>query len=66
MSAITGTVTDPEFRRRRASHAAKASHSIDSYIQRLVDRAPELTDEQKSRLAAILCPSRTPDDGEAA
>jgi hypothetical protein len=44
---------------------AKRRHSLDTYIRSIVDRAPELTAEQKNELAAILRTGRTP-DGEAA
>jgi hypothetical protein len=45
---------------------ARRRHSIDTYIKSIVDRAPELTPEQRDRLAAILrTTSRTPDRGAA-
>jgi hypothetical protein len=50
-----------------ARDMAKRRHSLDVYIRSIVDRAPELTPEQRDRLAGLLRPSgRTPDDGEAA
>ena len=54
MPEITGSVLDPEFRKRRAQHAAKARTSLDHYVRQVVERAPDLTDEQRTRLAAIL------------
>ena len=63
-STLTGDVRDPEFRRNRARKAAHASHSLDSYISRVVDRAPELTPAQRNRLATLLRP--TSDTGDAA
>jgi hypothetical protein len=57
---------DPQVAHERAVKAARASHSLDSYIRRLVDRAPELTDEQRSRLVAALRPSTSVSHKEAA
>jgi hypothetical protein len=49
-----------------ARDMARRRHSIDTYIKSIVDRAPELTPEQRDRLAAILrTTSRTPDRGAA-
>lgn len=31
---------------------------LEDYIKRVVDEAPELTAEQRERLAALLCPAR--------
>lgn len=50
----SGKLADPEARRERARKAARARHSLDTYIKQIVDRAPELTAEQRDRLAAIL------------
>jgi len=61
MPAITGSLNDPDFRHRRAQHAALSRTSVDHHIEKLVDAAPKLTDEQKSRLATLLRPN-----GEAA
>ncbi|MER7799104.1 hypothetical protein ABTX71_02110 [Streptomyces parvulus] len=47
----------PEGRARLVANAAKArqsAHSLDTYITRIVDRAPELTDEQIARLRPLL------------
>jgi hypothetical protein len=38
---------------------AERRHSLDTYIKSIVDRAPELTSEQRDRLAVILRGSRT-------
>jgi hypothetical protein len=54
MPAITGSITDPDFRHRRAKLAAEARASTDHDIKALVDRAPELTPEQRDRLATLL------------
>jgi hypothetical protein len=56
----TGLNIDPNFTRERARKAGQASHSVDSYIRRLVDAAPKLTPEQRDRLATLL--RATPDD----
>jgi hypothetical protein len=48
---------DPQVAHERATKAAYASHSLDSYIKRIVDRAPELTAEQRDRLASLLRPT---------
>ena len=48
------SAADPEFRHERARKAAAARHSIDTYITSIVDRAPELTAEQRDRLALLL------------
>ena len=48
---------DPQVAHERARKAGRASHSLDSYIKRIVDRAPELTAEQRDRLASLLRPA---------
>jgi hypothetical protein len=50
----SGRLADPEFRRQRARKAAHASHNIDAHIKAIVDRAPELSAEQRDRLALLL------------
>lgn len=47
----------PAQRTERARNAGHASQSTDTLINRLVARAPALTDEQRARLAALLAPS---------
>lgn len=44
----------PEQLSDRARRAAAARHSLDSYIDSIVRRAPELTDEQIAKLRPIL------------
>lgn len=56
MTASRGIASDPEYRRERARIAGLAGNTIDNYIKRLVDRAPELTQEQRDRLALLLSP----------
>jgi hypothetical protein len=54
---------DPQVAHERATKAARASHSLDSYIKRIVARAPELTPEQRDRLATLLRPTgHAPDE----
>jgi hypothetical protein len=48
------TSLSPERRTERARRAALARTSVDHYIKALVDRAPELTAEQRDRLALLL------------
>jgi hypothetical protein len=55
---VTGSVTDPEFRRRRASHAAQARTSLDHHLAKVIEAAPSLTAEQVERLRALLPPCR--------
>lgn len=50
----SGRLADPEFRRARARKAAAARHSLDTYVKAVVDRAPELTPQQRARLATLL------------
>jgi hypothetical protein len=58
--AVTGSITDPEFRKRRARHAAASRTDTDYFIKKLVDSAPPLTAEQRDRLALILATAREP------
>jgi hypothetical protein len=51
------TSLTPEQRKARAKKASEAAHSTDTLIRRIVDKAPELTEAQKARLAAIFAPS---------
>jgi hypothetical protein len=53
--SYVGKLADPEFRRERARKAGAASHAtLNRHVKAIVDRAPELTDEQKCRLAVLL------------
>lgn len=58
---ITGSITDPEFRHRRAVHAAKTRTSVDHYIEKVIEAAPALTGEQVERLRSLLTPIREAD-----
>lgn len=51
--AAAKTLT-PEQLSARARKAAAARHSLDSYIDSIVRRAPELTAEQIAKLRPIL------------
>lgn len=51
------TTLTPEQRSDRARKAAAARHSLDTYVKTVVDRAPELSESQRSRLAAIFAPA---------
>lgn len=64
--AVTGSLDDPDFRHRRAQHAARSRTSVDHYIAKLVDSAPELTAEQRDRLAGLLRPSVLREGDDAA
>jgi hypothetical protein len=50
---------DPDVAHERAEKAGRARTTVDYYIRKLVDHAPELTVEQRDRLAIILHTSRT-------
>lgn len=54
---ITGSNDDPEFRRERARLAGMASHSVDRFVRALVKRAPELTEDHRAQLRALLTAS---------
>ncbi|GAB3081227.1 hypothetical protein [Micromonospora schwarzwaldensis] len=51
---ITGSNEDPEFRRKRAKLASEAAQSVDRYVRALVKRAPQLTENHRSQLRALL------------
>lgn len=61
--AITGTIQDPEFRHRRAKLAARTRTSLDHHIKKVVDAAPELTSDQRDRLALIFKTAESGDFG---
>lgn len=42
--------------RTAPARAAAKTYAAERYIQRLVDSAPPLSDEQRARLAALLVP----------
>jgi hypothetical protein len=49
-----GTNADPEFRRLRGQYGAEQRESLDRYITKILARAPELTSEQRDRIATLL------------
>ena len=49
-----GTNADPAFRRLRGQYGAQRRESLDRYVQKVVEHAPELSAEQRNRLAALL------------
>lgn len=53
----SGKLADPEFRRARASKAARAAHSVDAHIRAIINAAPALTAEQAAKLRALLPPT---------
>lgn len=59
-SPVQGTNADPEFRRRRAQRARAAQTSVDHYISKLADAAPELTAEQRERLVREVVDAMPP------
>lgn len=54
--AYRSTLT-PKERSENARLAAQARHSLDTYVKAVVDRAPELSDEQRAKLSAIFAPA---------
>ena len=50
----SGRLADPEFRHQRAVKAATARTTLEAHIRSIVDRAPDLTPEQRQRLASLL------------
>jgi hypothetical protein len=56
---------DPRERREIARRAGKARHSTEVYIKALVDRAPELSAEQRDKLASLLRTTAASNDREA-
>lgn len=53
-SPVRGSITDPDFRHRRAVHAASARVTLEHYVEKIVARAPELTAAQRDKLALLL------------
>jgi hypothetical protein len=60
----TGKVADPEFRHQRAKRANEARNNTELLVQRIVAHAPELTTQQRLRLATMLV--ITPPNDQAA
>jgi hypothetical protein len=53
---------DPDVAHERALNAGRSRTTVDYYIRKLVDRAPELTTEQRDQLAVILRIGRVSDE----
>lgn len=51
--AASKTLT-PEQRSERARNAAHVRNSLDTYVNQVVARAPQLTEEQKAKLATVF------------
>lgn len=64
MVKYNGKLADPQWRHDRAVNAARARESTERLIQKIVDAAPELSTEQKQRLAVMLV--TPPGESEAA
>jgi hypothetical protein len=45
--------------RTAPARAAAKMYAAERYIQKLIDSAPPLSDEQRARLAALLAPTST-------
>jgi hypothetical protein len=58
-------LNDAEARSEQARKAGRAAHSTDSYIDRIVERAPTLTADQVERLRGLLPAVSEPGNGEA-
>ena len=53
---LRGSITDPEFRHKRAAKAGKASQTPRAHIDALVRQAGRLTPEDIARLRQLLPP----------
>lgn len=53
----------PTLTSEEARALAKRRHSLDTYINSIVDRAPELTPEQLDKIALLLRPTGTREKG---
>jgi hypothetical protein len=56
ITRTVGDLTDPDFRRERASKAGRASHSVDSHVRAIAARAAELTPQHTAILRPLLPP----------
>jgi hypothetical protein len=54
-----GKTADAELRRERASKAGRARTGADYHIAKLAEAAPDLTAEQRDKLATVLRTSST-------
>ncbi|SCL61068.1 hypothetical protein [Micromonospora peucetia] len=51
---VTGRLNDPAYLSRRGKAGAQARHSVDTYVRALVKRAPQLTENHRAQLRALL------------
>lgn len=51
---LRGKNADPEFRKARARKSSAARHSASAYVDAIVRRAPELTEDDRAKLRALL------------
>jgi hypothetical protein len=54
MAERIGPLSDPAVRRERARRARAAQTTIDYYVAKVVERAPELSQAQRNRLSVLL------------
>jgi hypothetical protein len=54
--AASKTLTPAE-RSERARKAAQVRHSLDTYVNAVVAKAPELNDAQRAKLRALFAPA---------
>lgn len=52
-----GATKDPEWRKRRAINASRKAHSVETLVATLIRRAPELNEDIRSQLRALLADS---------
>lgn len=58
MTALTGKLADPEFRRQRAITAARARHSLSAQIAAIERDINQLTPDEVNRLHQIVRTAR--------
>jgi hypothetical protein len=51
---FSGKLKDPAVRHERAKRGGEARTTLDYHVKQVVDRAPELSAEQKDRLSRLL------------
>ena len=64
ITRVVGDLTDPEFRRERASKAATAANSIDTLVRRVARHADQLTAEHAAILRPLLPPVPAESDAD--
>lgn len=58
-ASTSGKNADPDFRSARARKATAARHSAAAYVDAVVRRAPELTENDLAKLRALLAAEGT-------